>query len=68
MGTARDQKQLDVLGEVIDAVYLFRDRLGELDDRTQRLVCVLADAAAETWTEPDAGIWEARGRPTSPQL
>jgi len=57
---AWDQKQLDVLGEVIDAVYLFRDRLGELDDRTQRLVCVLADAAAETWTEPDAGIWEAR--------
>ncbi len=55
------QKQLDVMGEVIDSVHLLRDRLGdEFDESTARLVCMLADRAAESWREPDAGMWEAR--------
>jgi len=57
------QVQLDVLGEVVDAVHLLRDELGELDEHLQRLVIVLADRAAAQWTEPDAGMWESRDIP-----
>ena len=54
------QVQLDVLGEVLDAVYLLRDDLGDLDEPVQELLVVLADRAAAGWAEPDAGMWEAR--------
>ncbi|MGI8807416.1 MAG: glycoside hydrolase family 15 protein [Acidimicrobiales bacterium] len=56
------QVQLDVLGEVLDAVHLLGDDLGELDDPVQDLLVVLADRAAAGWAEPDAGMWEARDR------
>lgn len=56
------QKQLDVLGEVVDAVYLFRDSLADFDGTISRLVAGLADQAATRWHEPDAGMWEARDR------
>lgn len=57
------QTQLDVLGEVIDAAYLLRDQLVEqFDDITARLIAALADRAASAWSEPDAGMWEARDR------
>ncbi len=56
------QLQLDVLGEVLDAVHLLRDELGELDERIQALLVALADRAASQWHEPDAGMWEARDR------
>ncbi|MDQ3484262.1 MAG: glycoside hydrolase family 15 protein, partial [Actinomycetota bacterium] len=54
------QVQLDVLGEVLDAVHLLRDDLGELDGPLQELLVGLADRAAAGWSEPDAGMWEAR--------
>ncbi|MBA3317110.1 MAG: glycoside hydrolase family 15 protein, partial [Gemmatimonadales bacterium] len=57
---AWDQEQLDVLGEVMDAVEQLRDQLGELDHPTRELLVALADRAATTWREPDAGMWEAR--------
>jgi GH15 family glucan-1,4-alpha-glucosidase len=57
---AWEQDQLDVFGEVLDAAYLMRDALGELTPATQQLLVSLADRAAATWQEPDAGMWEAR--------
>jgi GH15 family glucan-1,4-alpha-glucosidase len=57
---AWDQEQLDVLGEVLDAADQMSEQLGELDLPTQRLLTTLADRAATTWREPDAGMWEAR--------
>ncbi len=54
------QMQLDVFGEVLDAVHLMRDELGELDERLQDLLVVLANRAAAGWAQPDAGMWEAR--------
>ena len=57
---AWDQEQLDVLGEVLDAVEQLRDQLGDLDEPTRELLITLADRAASTWREPDAGMWEAR--------
>jgi len=53
---AWDQEQLDVLGEVLDAV----EQLGGLDEPTRGLLIALANRAATTWREPDAGMWEAR--------
>jgi GH15 family glucan-1,4-alpha-glucosidase len=54
------QIQLDVYGEVLDAVHLLRNDLGELDGRLRDLLVVLADRAAAEWSRPDAGMWEAR--------
>ena len=59
---AWDQTQLDVLGEVLDAVHLMRDQLGELTGPTRQLLVALADRAVGSWREPDAGMWEARDR------
>ena len=59
---AWDQKQLDVFGEVLDAAYLLRDQLGELDPALQDLLVALANGAADHWQEPDAGMWEARDK------
>ncbi|MEJ7720476.1 MAG: SDR family NAD(P)-dependent oxidoreductase [Ilumatobacteraceae bacterium] len=56
------QVQLDVLGEVLDAAHVLRDQLGDLDETVKELLVVLADRAAERWTEPDAGMWEARDK------
>jgi len=57
---AWQQGQLDVFGEVLDAAHLLADTLGELTPATQQLLVALADRAAGTWQEPDAGMWEAR--------
>jgi len=54
------QKQLDVLGEVLDAVHVLGDVLGELDGPVQDMLVALADRAAAGWSQPDAGMWEAR--------
>ncbi len=54
------QEQLDVLGEVLDAAEQLREQLGDLDEPTRALLIALADRAAATWREPDAGMWEAR--------
>ena len=57
---AWEQNQLDVFGEVLDAAHLLRDQLAEFDPPTQQLLVALADRAARTWEQPDAGMWEAR--------
>ncbi len=54
------QDQLDVFGEVLDAAHLLQDTLEELTPAVQQLLVALADRAAAAWTEPDAGMWEAR--------
>src|SRR4051795_1492632 len=58
---AWDQTQLDVYGELLDAIYLYRDALGDLHPEIQRFVRDLADTAAARWNERDAGMWEMRG-------
>jgi len=59
---AWEQKQLDVLGEVLDAAYVLREKLGEFEEGTRQLLTALADRAAVSWQDPDAGMWEARDR------
>ena len=57
------QTQLDVYGELLDALHLYHEKLGELHPEIQQFVAELADAAAGKWQEKDAGMWEMRGEP-----
>ncbi len=54
------QKQLDVLGEVLECAWILREQLGQLSPTTADFLISVADRAAATWREPDAGIWEGR--------
>lgn len=56
------QKQLDVMGEVVNAAYVLRERLGPMSEPVRELLIGLADQAAANWRQPDSGIWEARDR------
>ena len=57
------QTQLDVYGELLNTLYLYKERLGDLHPEIQEFVAELADAAAEGWRKKDAGMWEMRGEP-----
>jgi GH15 family glucan-1,4-alpha-glucosidase len=58
---AVDQFQLDVYGEVMDAMHQAR-RLGlVLHEQAWHLERHLVDYVAANWTRPDLGIWEMRG-------
>ncbi|MFV2113606.1 glycoside hydrolase family 15 protein [Micromonospora sp. LOL_025] len=55
------QRQLDVPGEVLSAVWQLRDHLGEaFDTELREMVLGLAEQVAATWHLPDRGIWETR--------
>ena len=60
---AWDQVQLDVYGELLNALYVYRERLGVLHPEIQAFAADLADTAARRWGEKDSGIWEMRGEP-----
>ena len=58
---AVDQFQLDVYGEVIDALTLARQAGLGFDKHTWSLQRKLLDFLEKHWHEPDEGIWEVRG-------
>jgi GH15 family glucan-1,4-alpha-glucosidase len=60
---AHTQLQLDVYGELMDALY--QSRRGGLaeNERAWAVECVLLEHLAKIWTQPDHGIWEIRGEP-----
>ena len=58
---ARTQLQLDIYGEVLDAVYAFISRGGRLDRATTRMLRGFGETVCRRWQEPDEGIWEIRG-------
>jgi GH15 family glucan-1,4-alpha-glucosidase len=60
---AWDQTQLDVYGELLNTLYLYKERLGDLHPEIQEFVAELADAAAAGWRQKDSGMWEMRGEP-----
>jgi GH15 family glucan-1,4-alpha-glucosidase len=57
---ARDQLQLDVYGEVIDAVVHYAFHGGTLDRATQKALIGLGNYVTKHWSLPDEGIWEPR--------
>jgi len=58
---AVDQRQLDVYGEVIDAMTLGKQAGLPFDKHTWALVRQLLEFLEKHWNEPDEGIWEVRG-------
>jgi alpha,alpha-trehalase len=64
---AADQKQLDVFGEVLDCIHLFRrqggfERYGEkLEGPLWSMMRLLVEHVCLHWQEQDSGIWEVRG-------
>ena len=58
---AVDQRQLDVYGEVIDALTLGRQAGLPFDKHNWSLQRQLLDFLEKHWHEPDEGIWEVRG-------
>jgi GH15 family glucan-1,4-alpha-glucosidase len=57
------QTQLDVYGELLNSLHLYREQLGELHPEIQAFVADLANTAARRWRERGAGMWEMRGEP-----
>jgi len=58
---AVEQRQLDVYGEVTDALTLGRQAGLGFDSHTWSLQRKLLDFLEKHWDEPDEGIWEVRG-------
>jgi GH15 family glucan-1,4-alpha-glucosidase len=57
------QMQLDVYGEVMDALHQARIAGLPEDDDAWALQVALAQHVAIVWREPDQGLWEVRGPP-----
>ena len=57
---ARNQLQLDVYGEVIEASARYAEHLGPFDRSTQKTLIGLGKYVARNWNMPDEGIWEPR--------
>ena len=56
------QFQLDVYGEVMDALYQARRHgLSDLDDAWRMQPGDAPSSSRRAWKEPDEGIWEVRG-------
>src|SRR5205807_1123476 len=58
---AVEQFQLDVYGEVMDALYLARREGIAEDDASWALQQALMGFVESAWQDPDEGIWEVRG-------
>jgi GH15 family glucan-1,4-alpha-glucosidase len=55
------QRQLDVPGEVVLAVWRLRDYLGDtFGEELREMVLGLTEQVASTWHLPDRGMWETR--------
>lgn len=57
---AHGQFQLDVYGELLDAVYEGHRFAAELQPERWRFLTRVANLVADRWREPDEGIWETR--------
>jgi len=58
---ARDQLQLDVYGEVVDAAAQLVHTRGRIDRDTGRMLVAFGEYVCRHWREPDDGLWEPRG-------
>jgi GH15 family glucan-1,4-alpha-glucosidase len=58
---AHAQLQLDVYGELIDALHQARVTELKLDEGSWALECRVLGHLEEVWDQPDHGIWERRG-------
>lgn len=57
---AARQKQLDIYGELLDAVHFCYEAMRPPRPEFWQILRDVADQAAARWREPDEGIWEVR--------
>jgi GH15 family glucan-1,4-alpha-glucosidase len=55
------QHQLDVYGEVMDALYQASQRNLPMDEDAWQIQLAIIEFVAQAWQRPDEGIWEVRG-------
>jgi GH15 family glucan-1,4-alpha-glucosidase len=60
---ASQQLQLDVFGEIADAIFQTIKAGMAPPDRARTLRPVVLEYLSTAWREPDEGIWEVRGEP-----
>ncbi|WP_160110411.1 glycoside hydrolase family 15 protein, partial [Caballeronia arvi] len=60
---AVSQRQLDIYGEVLNALYQCRHAGLAPDEDAWRLECGLIEHLSHVWEKPDKGIWEIRDQP-----
>jgi GH15 family glucan-1,4-alpha-glucosidase len=60
---AAKQRQLDIFGELINAIYETERYGGEISDGEFEFIRRIANYVCEVWNTPDSGIWEIRGGP-----
>jgi GH15 family glucan-1,4-alpha-glucosidase len=58
---ASDQLQLDIYGELMDAVYLYNKYGQPISHDLWMNLTRLIDWVCSHWNQPDEGIWEVRG-------
>ncbi len=58
---AQDQLQLDIYGELMDAIYLYNKYGSPISYDLWTQIRRMVDWVAENWRQPDEGIWEVRG-------
>jgi GH15 family glucan-1,4-alpha-glucosidase len=57
---AFDQLQLDIYGELLDAIYLFDQYRESTSYSLWSRITALVEWVAENWRQPDNGVWEVR--------
>jgi GH15 family glucan-1,4-alpha-glucosidase len=57
---AEGQFQLDIYGEVLDAVYAYAPLVKKFDRDSKRFIMGIGETICQLWREPDNGIWEVR--------
>jgi GH15 family glucan-1,4-alpha-glucosidase len=55
---AEEQTQLECFGALFDPVWAYVDKGNQLDEQTASMLAACADLVCDSWTRPDAGIWE----------
>ena len=60
---ACDQTQIDVFGEIADAMFHAYKAGMEPVERGRALRTLILEYLSEAWRQPDEGIWEVRGGP-----
>ena len=58
---AYDQLQLDIYGELIDAIYLYNKHGAPISYDLWQSVSRFVDWVCDNWTLEDEGVWEVRG-------
>ena len=57
------QKQFDIYGELINAIFDTSRYGKKISKRTWKDITIIIDYVCRIWKKPDSGIWEVRGAP-----